>query len=86
MQGVAGLIPGWGAKISHAWQPEKQNLKKKQFCNKFNKDFKNGPHQKKKKKKVFTNKEGLPQNQGRNSLPNSPVYECHQCPGEENWW
>ena len=23
----------------------------KQYCNKFNKDFKNGPHQKKKKKK-----------------------------------
>ena len=25
-----------------------QNIKQKQYCNKFNKDFKNGPHQKKK--------------------------------------
>ena len=49
MQGVAGLIPGWGAKIPHAWQPKKQNVKEKQFCNRFNKDFKNGPRQKKKK-------------------------------------
>ena len=28
-----------------------QNIKQKQCCNKFNKDFINGPHQKKKKKK-----------------------------------
>ena len=28
-----------------------QNIKQKQYYNKFNKDFKNGPHQKKKKKK-----------------------------------
>ena len=27
---------------------KKQNIKKKQYCNKFNKDLKNGPHQKKK--------------------------------------
>ena len=45
--GGAGLIPGWGAKIPHASQPENQNIKQKQYCNKFNKDFKNGPHQKK---------------------------------------
>jgi len=25
-----------------------QNIKQKQYCNTFNKDFKNGPHQKKK--------------------------------------
>ena len=25
-----------------------QNIKQKQYCNKFNKNFKNGPHQKKK--------------------------------------
>ena len=29
---------------------KKQNIKQKQYCNKFNQDFKNGPHQKKKKK------------------------------------
>ena len=48
----ADSIPGLGAKI-----PCTQNAKCKteQYCNKFNKDFKNGPHQKKKKvlKKVF---------------------------------
>ena len=27
-----------------------QKVKQKQYCNEFNKDFKNGPHQKKKKK------------------------------------
>ena len=27
-----------------------QNIKQKQYCNKFNKDFKNGPHSKKRKK------------------------------------
>ena len=45
--GGVGLIPGRGAKIPHAW-PKNQNIKQKQYCNKFNKDFKNGPHQKEK--------------------------------------
>ena len=26
------------------WQPKRQNLKQKQYYNKFNKNFKNGPH------------------------------------------
>ena len=43
-----GLIPGRGAKIPHASQPKIQNIKQKQCCSKFNKDFKNGPHPKKK--------------------------------------
>ena len=47
----AGSIPGQGAKIPHAQRPKNQNIKQKQYCNKFNKDFKNGPHQKKLKKK-----------------------------------
>ena len=42
--GVAGLIPGWGAKIPHASRPKHQNVKQKQYCNKFNTDFKKGPH------------------------------------------
>ena len=42
--GDVGLIPGPGAKISHASLPKHQNIKQKQHCNKFNKDFKNGPH------------------------------------------
>ena len=46
-----GLIPGRGAKIPHASGPKIQNIKQKQYCNKFNKDFKNGPHQKKSKNK-----------------------------------
>ena len=41
--GDMGSIPDWRAKIH---LPENQNLKQKQYCNKFNKDFKNGPHQK----------------------------------------
>lgn len=35
-----GSIPGWGAKISRASQLKKPNNK---YCNKFSKDFKNGP-------------------------------------------
>ena len=48
--GGAGSIPGWGAKIPHVSGPKKpkQNIKQKQYCNQFNKDFKNGPHQKNK--------------------------------------
>ena len=40
-EGGAGSIPGQGAKIPHASGPEKQNIKQKQYCDKFNKDFKN---------------------------------------------
>ena len=38
------LIPGQGAKIPHASGPKNQNIKQKQYCNKFNKDFKDGSH------------------------------------------
>ena len=39
--GDAGLIPGQGAKIPHALRPKNQNIKQKQYCNKFSKkDFK----------------------------------------------
>ena len=51
--GGAGLIAGRGAKIPHASRPKNQNVKQKQCCNKFNKDLKNGPHQ---KKKIFKKK------------------------------
>ena len=44
--GGAGSIPGQGAKIPHASRPKHQNIELKQYCNKFNKDFKNGAHQK----------------------------------------
>ena len=46
-----GSIPGWGAKIPHALGPKNQNIKQRQYCNKFNKGFKNGPHLKNLKKK-----------------------------------
>ena len=42
-----GSIPGQGAKIPHASWPRNQNIKQKWYCNKFNKDFKNGPLKKK---------------------------------------
>ena len=46
ISGGVSLIPGPGDKIPHVSQPKKQNIKQKQYCNKFNKDFKNGPCQK----------------------------------------
>ena len=42
--GSAGSIPGRGAKIPHASRPKNQHIKQKQYCNKFNKDFKKGSH------------------------------------------
>ena len=42
--GGVGSIPGGGAKIPQSSGPKNQNIKQKQDCNKFNKDFKNGPH------------------------------------------
>ena len=39
-EGGVGSIPGQGAKMSHASQPKNQNIKQKQYCNKFNKDLK----------------------------------------------
>ena len=38
--GGVGLIPGLGTKTPHAVRPKKQNIKQKQYCNKFNKDLK----------------------------------------------
>ena len=41
-----GSFPGWRAKIPHGSWPKNQIIKQKHYCNKFNKDFKHGPHQK----------------------------------------
>ena len=49
--GAMGSIPCQGTKIPHTSGPKNQNRKQKQYCNKFNKDVKNGPHQ-----KIFKNK------------------------------
>ena len=51
--GGVGWIPGRGSRIPHALWPKNQNIKQKQYCNKFNKDFKNGPRQKKNRKKKY---------------------------------
>ena len=40
----AGSIPGQGAKMPQASRPKVQNVKPKQYCNKFNTDFINGPN------------------------------------------
>ena len=52
--GGVGSIPSRGAKIPRASQTKNQNIKRKEYCNKFNKDFKNGQHQKKNLKKKKT--------------------------------
>ena len=53
--GGVGSIPGQGDRIPHASRPKNRNIKQKQYCNKFNKDFKNGPLQKKNLKKKRIN-------------------------------
>ena len=40
-------IPGQRGKIPHASWPKTSNIKQKQYCKKFNKNFKNGSSQKK---------------------------------------
>ena len=50
-----GLIPGQGVKISHALWPKQQHIKQKQYCNKFNTHFNNGPDQKTYFKKLTKN-------------------------------
>ena len=52
--GGASSVPGQTAKIPHASGPNHQKVKQKQYCNKFNKAFKNGPHQKNLKKTTHT--------------------------------
>ena len=42
--GGANWIPGQRAKILHLVGPKNQSIKKKNYCSKFSKDFKNGPH------------------------------------------
>ena len=37
---VPGSYPGWRAKIPHDSGLKNQNMKQKQYCNKFNKDLK----------------------------------------------
>ena len=53
--GDVSSIPGWGAKIPHVWWPKKQNMKQKQYCNRFNKDSKKIKILKKEKHCTFRN-------------------------------
>ena len=45
--GDAGSTLGQRAKIPPVSWPKSQNVKQKKYCNKFNKDFRNGPYKKK---------------------------------------
>ena len=51
--GGAGLIPGWELRSHMPHSKRPKNIKQKQYWNKFNKDFKNGPHPKKEKKEML---------------------------------
>ena len=44
--GRVDSISGQEAKIPHSLGPKHKKKKQKQYCDKFNKDFKSGPHQK----------------------------------------
>ena len=44
----AGSVPGWGSEIPCACDQKTKTEKQEQYCNKLNKDFKNGLHKKKK--------------------------------------
>ena len=54
--GGVGLVPDQGSKIPYASRLKTQDIEQKQYCNKFRKNFKNGPCQKKKKEeeKILT--------------------------------
>ena len=63
-------LPGQGAKMPHGQKKtkkkHKKNTKQEQYCNKFNKEFKNGPYQKRKLKKEFVNSTAVSQRYDRN--------------------
>ena len=37
--GGTGSLPDWGAEIAHTSRPDNQNIKQRQYCSKFSKDF-----------------------------------------------
>ena len=53
--GGMGSIPCQGAKILYGSWPKIQKVKQKQYCNKLNEDFENGPHKKKDFSKRLSN-------------------------------
>ena len=42
--GGGGSTPDQRTKFPHVWGQKKKDIKQKQYCKKFNKDFKNGTH------------------------------------------
>ena len=38
-EGRVGSIPGQGVKFPQTLRPKERNIKQKQYCNKFSKDF-----------------------------------------------
>ena len=57
--GSLGSIPGQEVKILHAFRMKNQDIRQKQYCNKFNEDFLNGPHFFNQKKDKCYKKPGL---------------------------
>ena len=51
--GVVRSIPGPGVKIPRFVAEKAKHKQQKQYCNKFNKDFKSGPRQKTSKKMLI---------------------------------
>ena len=51
--GGPASIPGRGARIPQASRPKKESIKPKEYCNKFNKEFENGPHPEKSLKRSY---------------------------------
>ena len=71
-----GSILGRGTKIPCASWPKNQNIQQKQYYNKFNKNFYNGPH---KKKKIFKKTKKSKRVQERVSLSYwGKLSTCHQ--------
>ena len=52
-------------------------MKQNQYCNKFNKDFKNGPHQKTKKKKKKRNLDQSAMATESDVAPDVSSQSCH---------
>ena len=73
--GECSSVPGQGAGIPHALWPEHQNIKWKEKCNKFNKDFKNGPCQKTNERKLTIVK----------GLPSHCLFGLHDALGQVGW-
>ena len=78
--GGAGLIPGGGAKTPHARRSKNQNIKQKQYCSKFNKDFKTGSTFLKKNLKKKKMRSSIPHGKVTSQLLGHFEVATHRCP------